>query len=128
MIFDSDILIWYVRGDSEAAAWLDASAERAMSVVTWMEVLQGTRSKADMKSVQQSFRNLQLRVLPLTETIGQRAAALIEEHTLASGLQVADALIAATAIESGEVLATSNIRHFDSIRHLALKPFRPRRG
>jgi predicted nucleic acid-binding protein len=128
MIFDSDVLIWLARGDPEAIAWIDSALDRALSVVTLMEVLQGVRSKAEMRKTQESLRNLGFRVLPLSESIGHLAAGLIEEHTLAHGLQVSDALIAATAIETGEVLATANVRHFRPIRRLALKPFRPRRA
>jgi len=48
----------------------------------------------------------------------------VEEHALKDGLQVADALIAATAREHGLILATGNVRHFRSIPTLSLKAFR----
>jgi predicted nucleic acid-binding protein len=127
MIFDSDVVIWASRGDSEAAVWIDAASEPGMSIVTLMEVLQGTRSTAEMRQTRQLIRALQFRVLPLTEAIGDAAVALIEEHALANGLQLADALIAATALDAGEVLATGNARHFRAIRRLEVKAFRPRR-
>jgi predicted nucleic acid-binding protein len=127
MLFDSDVLIWLSRGDSDAIAWVESTPDRALSVVTLMEILQDVRSKTEMKQTQKSLRNLGFRVLPLTEPIGHLAAGLIEEHTLAHGLQMPDALIAATAIEAGEVLASANVRHFRPIRRLALKPFHPRR-
>jgi predicted nucleic acid-binding protein len=127
MIFDSDVVIWASRGDAEAASWIDADASPAMSVVTLMEVLQGARSILDMRRTRQLIRGLQFRVLPLTESIGSAAMALIEEHTLTNGLQLADALIAATAIDAGEVLATGNVRHFRAVRRLEVKAFRPRR-
>jgi predicted nucleic acid-binding protein len=53
------------------------------------------------------------------------AATLMEEHALPHGLQVADALIAATARETMSVLATGNVRHFRVIPRLELKAFRP---
>ena len=127
MIFDSDVVIWASRGDAEAASWINADSDPAMSVVTLMEVLQGTRSAVEMKQTRQLIRVLQFRVLPLTESIGNAATALIEEHALAHGLQLADALIAATAIDAAEVLATGNVRHFRSVRALEVKAFRPRR-
>ena len=125
MMFDTDVLIWASRGSFQAAAWINSDPHRAVSIVSVMEVLQGARSRNDMKSLQQSFRALQFRILPLTESIGHVALALIEEHALAAGLQIPDALIAATAIDAGEVLATSNVRHFRSIRSLEVKAFRP---
>jgi predicted nucleic acid-binding protein len=48
----------------------------------------------------------------------------MEEHSLLNGLQLADALIAATARETASILATGNIRHFRAIQRLELKAFR----
>jgi predicted nucleic acid-binding protein len=125
MMFDSDIVIWHTRGSLEAAAWIDSSPDRAISIVTVMEILQGARSKADMRSIHQSLNDMAFRILPLSERIGATAADLIEAHALSHGLRLEDALIAATAIDGGEVLATSNVRHFHAIRGLEVKAFRP---
>jgi len=127
MIFDSDVLIWFLRGEPDAVALIEAYPDRAVSVITLMEAVQGSRSKAHMRTILDLFTASGFRVLPLSDPIGNLAAGLIEEHTLAHGLQMPDALIAATAIEAGEVLATANLRHFSPIRRLALKPFHPRR-
>jgi predicted nucleic acid-binding protein len=126
VIFDSDVLIWFSRGDAEAIALVNASIDRSVSIVSLMEILQGVKSKAEMRTTKQFFQMLNFRVLPLTESIGQIAANLIDEHALSCGLSVTDALIAATAREAGETLATGNMRHFRPIANLDLKPFRPR--
>ncbi|SRR5260221_519709 len=125
MIFDSDVLIWFLRGEPDAVALIEAYPDRAVSVVTLIEAVQGSRSKAHMRTILDLFSASGFRILRLSESIGHLAARLIEENTLAHGLQ--DALIAATAIEAGEVLATANLRDFRPIRRLALKPFHPRR-
>jgi len=51
--------------------------------------------------------------------------ALVEAHCLADGLLLADALIAATAIDLGLTLASANSKHFQSIPGLALQAFEP---
>ncbi|HXP88340.1 MAG TPA: PIN domain-containing protein [Bryobacteraceae bacterium] len=127
MTFDSDVLIWFTRGEPEAIAWINTTPDRSMSIVAFIEVLQGARSRQDMRIIKESLNDLRFRILPLSESIGHSAAALIEEHAHSSGLRIEDALIAATAIEAGEVLATANTRHFAPIRGLAVKSFRPRR-
>jgi predicted nucleic acid-binding protein len=127
MTFDTDILVWLTRGEPEAIALINATPDRSMSVVVLMEVLQGARSRQDMRAIKHSLNELGFRVLPLSEAIGHTAVALIDEHALSSGLHAEDALIAATAIEYGEVLATANHKHFSPIRRLAIKNFRPRR-
>lgn len=42
-LFDTNILIDYLRGFPEAEIELDRHAEKAISVITWMEVLIGTQ-------------------------------------------------------------------------------------
>jgi predicted nucleic acid-binding protein len=126
MIFDTDVLIWAARGNSSAARVIDTTANRALSIISLMELLQGARSKLEARRIRQSLLALQFRILPLSESIGANAAALIEQHALAHGIQVADALIAATAMEIGEPLCTSNVKHFRPLRRLSLVAFRPR--
>ena len=127
MIFDSDVLIWFLREEPDAVTLIEAFPDRAISIITLMEAVQGSRSKAHMRTILDLFAASGFRILPFSESIGHLASGLIEEHTLAHGLQMPGALIAATAIEAGEVLATANRRHFRPIRRLALKPFHPRR-
>ena len=64
-------------------------------------------------------------MIPINESMSHLAATLVEERALKDGLRVADALIAATARESGSVLATGNIKHMRSIPALDVKTFRP---
>lgn len=49
--------------------------------------------------------------------------ALIDAHALADGLQLADALIAATALEHQLTLLTGNTRHFIAIAQLKIERF-----
>jgi predicted nucleic acid-binding protein len=61
----------------------------------------------------------------LTENIGHRASIYVEQYGLRTDLSVADALIAATAVENGLPLATCNRKHFGGIAGLELRVFRP---
>jgi predicted nucleic acid-binding protein len=128
VIFDTDVLIWFLDDDPAAVQLIDSIDNRAVSIVTEMELLQGARSKLDARTIKDLLRSPRFRVIPLTEVIGEVALALIEDHALSDGLRVADALIAATARETGQTLATGNVRHFRSIPRLHLKHFRPKRG
>jgi predicted nucleic acid-binding protein len=47
MIFDTDVLIWASRGNERAARAIDAAPDRALAIVSLMELLQGARSKLD---------------------------------------------------------------------------------
>ena len=125
MIFDTDVLIWCFRGDSNAEAAVESCLDRTASIVSIMEMLQGARSKSEIQLIRGFIPFISLEVIPINESISYVAARLIEEHTLAAGLELPDALIAATACERGATLMTGNVRHFRSIPLLDIKPFRP---
>lgn len=126
MIFDTDVLIWASRREAGAEALVLAEESRAASIITLMELLQGARSKAELNTTRGFFVALEIRILPVTEEISYAAAGLLESYSLSDGLNIQDALIAATARESGDVLVTANARHFRMVPNLLLKTFRPR--
>ena len=125
MIFDTDVLIRTLRGNERAARAIDGATDRALAIVSLIELLQGARSKLEGRQMRQSLRQLQFRIPPLSEAIGSAATALIEQHGLAHGIQLSDALIAATAMESGRSLCTENGKHFRPIRGLSCVALRP---
>ena len=125
MIFDTDVIVWASRGNVKAARAIDATDDRALSIVSFMELIQGSRSKREARQIAQSLRQLRFQILPLSERIGAMAAAIIEEHAVPHGIQVADALIAATAIETDQALRTANVKHFRPVGKLTLVAFRP---
>jgi predicted nucleic acid-binding protein len=49
----------------------------------------------------------------------------IERHYLSHSLQLADALIASTAITNGLPLLTGNDKHYSIIKEIEVKKFRP---
>lgn len=127
MIFDTDVLIWYLRGDARAVKVIDECSARVASVVSWMELIQGARARAEIRTIRRSLRNLDFRLIPIDEPVSHLAATLMEEHAPSLGLEVADALIAATARASALPLVTGNVRHYRGIPGLEVKAFRPAR-
>ncbi|MBI2192910.1 MAG: type II toxin-antitoxin system VapC family toxin [Planctomycetes bacterium] len=125
MLFDTDVLIWILRGHERAAGLLDEQAERHVSVVTYMELFQGARNVEEMKQIKAFLPDLGMVMLPLTENIGHRASIYMEEYTLKVAMSMADALIAATAVENRIALCTADRRHYSCIRDLDLDLFRP---
>ena len=84
MIFDTDVLIWVQRGNEKAARTIDQSADRHISVMTYMELLQTARNKAQHDCVRDFLREYGFQTLPISENIGHRAAVYVEEYMLVS--------------------------------------------
>jgi predicted nucleic acid-binding protein len=127
MLFDSDIVVWLLRGNEAAVRLAEAERERAISVVTYMEVLQGAHDKQELTVIKDFIRYSAFEILPLTESIGHRAVFYVETYGLKASLGIADALIAATAAEHNLTLCTANRRHYARISDLRLRVVRPQR-
>ena len=124
MMYDTDILIWYARGNERAARAFEKDPEKCLSIQSYMELLQGAQDKAEQKLLKDFIHTFDFAVLPLTENIGHRALVYIEEYSLSTGMRSADALIAATAVENNVALCTGNAKHFRAVKELQLKALR----
>ena len=91
--------------------------------MSYLELLQGMRNKAELVAVKKMLERRAATLLPMSEAITQRAIALMESLTLSHGLQMGDALIAATALEHGLPVLTANVKHFAPVEGLAVEAF-----
>ena len=125
MLVDTDVLIWYLRGHAGAARFIDGLSELRLSAVTYMELVQGCRNRQELERLKKDLSRRQALTLPVSEAISNLATNLMETHFLGDGLMLADALIAATAIEHKLTLCSANAKHFRPIQGLALHTFEP---
>lgn len=94
-------------------------------MVSYLGVLQGVRNKAELAAVKKMLERRRATALPLTEAITQQAVALMESLGLSHGLQMGDALIAATALDHSLPVLTADVRHFSAIGGLRVEAFLP---
>lgn len=125
MLIDTDVLIWYLRGNEKARRCVEKAGRFSLSVVTYMELVQGMADKRELAMFRRTMRAWQAEVIYIDREISSKAMVYVEEHCLSHSLQLADALIAATAIQCGQSLLTGNARHYRVIKELDLKPYRP---
>jgi len=125
MVFDTDVLIWFFQGNPAAAKAIGKAKSRSLSIVNYMELLQGARNREEMKLIKSFIKDFGFELLPLSENVGHRAAIYIEEYALKAGLRLADALIAAAAVENHEKLCTGNRKHYQAINDLEIALFKP---
>lgn len=125
MLVDTDVLIWHLRGYPQATRRLDELGTLTLSAISWLEVLQGMRNKAELVAVKKMLQHRAATLLPVSEAITQRAIELMEAITLSHGLQMGDALIAATALDHGLPVLTANVKHFGAVQGLKVEAFFP---
>ena len=123
MLVDTDVIIWYMRGDSLAARELDKITSFDISVVTYMELVQGMRTKRELESLRRGLKVWGAKVLFIDEIISAKAMMLVEQHFHSHALRVADSLIGATAIAHNLTLLTGNTKHYRVVKDLSLKEY-----
>ena len=124
-LFDTDVVIWMTRGNREASAAINETESRAMSAVSYMEFLHGARDAREVRAFRSNLKALDFRILPVTESITEKAVAIMEEFALSVRLDPMDAIVFATALDYDITLCSGNEKHFGPIRGLKSQVFRP---
>ena len=125
MLIDTVVIIWYMRGKTSAHNALQRIEPFELSAVTYMDWVQGMRNRKELASLEKALEKWRATVLPIKESISNTAVALIKQFFLSHSLQLADALVAWTALESGSILFTANDKHYRMVEGLNLQIFRP---
>jgi len=112
-LLDTNVLILALRRDLNVLDWLDVARSAHYlhaSVISRTEVFAGMHPREEQITEELLASLISL---PVTVSIADRAGRMIYKHAR-KGFQVSfpDALIAATALEHGLTLVTTNIKHF----------------
>lgn len=125
MIIDTDVLIWYLRGNDSAFEIVEQNIPFSLSVITYMELLQGMRNKEESRIFEKQLKKWQTDIIQIDAQISIRGMFYVQEYALSHAMKLADALVAATAVRNGEKLLTANSRHYRFIPNLDLVEFLP---
>jgi tRNA(fMet)-specific endonuclease VapC len=119
-LVDTNILIELFKGNSGVLQTLETIAPEniGLSAVTAMELYCGALNKLEMQRIKKNLASFHLQ--HVTQNISERSIELITRHTKSHGLQIPDAIIAATAMELSTPLFTFNIKDFRFIDGLLL--------
>lgn len=104
-LFDTNVLIDHLNGAEPARAELARYRERAISIITWMEVMVGASN--ELEAVTRRFLN-GFDVVAVDQQIAERAVGLRRSHRI----KLPDAVIWATAQTRGMLLVTRNTKDF----------------
>lgn len=105
-LFDTNILIDYLKGDRPAQAELARYRQPLISVVTWMEVLAGVRTDDEADVVEMFLRDF--RVVDVSRGIARDAVAIRQTMRI----RLPDAIIWASARHESALLVTRNTKDF----------------
>jgi predicted nucleic acid-binding protein len=114
LLIDTDVLIEYLRGRSEAVEYLEGlTSDLYLSVISVAELFARVRDDEEEKSLKQLL--LTFVILPVTEKTARLRGLYRRDYGGSHGTGLADALIAATSEENGADLVTFNRRHFPMV-------------
>lgn len=125
-LLDTDVLIWYLRGNQKAYSLIHSLEGFCISSITYMELIQGMRDKQELKILQKTLKSWNVKVIYVSEEISAKALFYMEEYFLSHSMQLADSLIGSTATTFGLRLVTANDKHYKIIKELELDIFRPK--
>lgn len=117
LLIDTDVLVEYLRGRSEAVEYLEGlTSDLYISVISMAELFAGVRGDEEEKSLKQLL--LAFVALPVTEKTARLGGLYRRDYGGSHGTGLADALIAATSEENGADLVTFNSRHFPMVSRI----------
>jgi hypothetical protein len=113
-LFDTNIILDNIKGIPDAPIEIGLYQDRAISIVTVIEVLVGTTPATE--AVERAFLG-RFRVVPLTDDVAEEAAALRPAHRM----KLPDAIVWASARVQGRLLVSRNTKDFPAndpgVRH-----------
>ncbi len=104
-LFDTNILVDYLNAVPAARSELERYTEKAISIITWMEVMVGASD--DLELATRGFLS-SFDIVVIDERIADRAVSLRRQHRI----KLPDAVIWATAQTHALLLVTRNTKDF----------------
>jgi predicted nucleic acid-binding protein len=124
VVIDSDVLIWYLKGNENAHDIINTNIPFKISMINYVELIQGMDDKRALNIFKKQLKNWSIEILHITENISINAMNLVESYYLSHSLELADSIIAATVLENNEILITANDKHYKYIPNIQIKKFR----
>ena len=119
-----DVLIWDLRGNSKAKDVIHENIPFNISVVTYVELVQGMRNKEELAKFIKQLSDWEINIIQINKEISTRAMIYVEEYFLSNSMELADALIAATCVNNSEILLTANDKHYKHIPNIQIQKFK----
>ena len=122
MFADTNILIDLFRGKASSIEMLEKfRGGIKISIIVLMELIDGLKSKSDIAKLRKQLINtIGIEIIQINDEISETSYELFSTFRHSHGISINDAIIAATALNYDEPLATLNNKHFEFIANLKL--------
>jgi hypothetical protein len=111
---DSDILIWHLRGEAKSARLLQSLSAEPMTEL-WIGALQRAEvvffMKRDEESATRAFLS-RFKTAAVTQVIVDHGGEFYRRWHPSHGIDVNDAILAATVAATGGKIYTQNLKHY----------------
>ena len=125
MLIDTNILIYADRGVEKAKELITTRTNLCISVITYMEYVPFCRNKRELSNFENMLKKYRFRIIEIDQEISMTAKNFVRQFALSHRVEMADALIAATAMNKNLTIVTGNAKHFRPIAGLDIEAFRP---
>jgi len=125
VLIDSDVLIWYMRGNENAKRIVAKAVPFNISVVCYMELVQGMRNKKELVLLKKYLKLWEVEIVQITSEISEMAMDFVEKYFLSNSMELQDALIASTSLVHNEILLTGNEKHYQFLPKIQINRFVP---
>lgn len=113
-LIDTNILIDFLRGDKKAVDFLTQINQTSLlSTITVAELYSGTEGQHELQQLELLI--FRFTVVSLTPDIARKSGLIKKEYHPSHNIGIADAVIAATALEHNAKLFTLNLKDFPMI-------------
>ncbi|MFZ1983704.1 MAG: PIN domain-containing protein, partial [Desulfatitalea sp.] len=82
LLVDTDVLIWYMKGNEKAYNVVENLDSFSISVVAYIELVQGMRNKSELSNLRRALNDWNAKVLYISEEISLKAMFFVEQHYL----------------------------------------------
>ena len=121
ILCDTNVIIETLKGDEKTIKVMESIGLEniAISSVTVMELYFGALNKRELNKIKKHLKALN--IVHFNNDVSELAVSMIESYSKSHGLQIPDAIIAATALSLEIKLFTLNLKDFRYIDGLKLQ-------
>lgn len=115
-LIDTNIIIDYLRGRTQSITFfktLQSQANLLTSTITVTELYAGVKTQKEEKLLNNFLQNYH--IIDVDHAIARKGGLIKKRYGPSHGIGIADAVIAATALEQDAKLITLNLKHFPMI-------------